>query len=205
MLYICSVARHAYTLIVAYLRPNHYLVEEIENCPSVFKHEERDIIVLVHVDDPLVRTTSEEDEDWFYTELAKRLKIKDPTRLDEDNELDYLSLSIRMNQKGNVYLSNQGTCTETVTVMTKDPQMQGKLGVPSSADLEAVHSQIPKEHGLVMTEHRVKVGWVKQLKSGRVNVNYIRTDENPADHFTKLTSSTQQKEWLDRYMAKPHD
>ena len=35
--------------------------EEIHNVASVYRHVKRDIILIVHVDDPLVRTVSEED------------------------------------------------------------------------------------------------------------------------------------------------
>ncbi len=51
----------------------------------------------------------------------------------------------------------------------------------------------------------LRSGWLKQMKDGMTSVEYIRTDDNPADHFTKLTNSRQQKDWMEKHMAREQD
>ena len=51
--------------------------KELLNVSSVFYHAERDIIVSIHVDDPLIMTKSKEDEDWFHAKLRELYDVKE--------------------------------------------------------------------------------------------------------------------------------
>jgi hypothetical protein len=74
-----------------------------ENEPCVLYNEERDLVVLVYVDD-ILADGAEEDVKWFLDSLGERFECKEDEWLDKDNPLDFLGLEISMDEE-NVYLS----------------------------------------------------------------------------------------------------
>ena len=81
--------------------------KELLNVSSVFYHAERDIIVSIHVDDPLIMTKSKEDEDWFHAKLRELYDVKEIKRLSVGNPIDYLSVKIQLHLDGSITLDNR--------------------------------------------------------------------------------------------------
>lgn len=63
------------------------------NDPCVFRHEERDLVVGMHVDDLLV-DGSREDSEWFYRVLEERFECKKPTYLGTSGSLNFVGFRI---------------------------------------------------------------------------------------------------------------
>ena len=66
-----------------------------KNEPTVFYHPQRDLLVVVYVDDLLCDSFAQEIS-WFYDLLDKRFTCKPPQYLTEDNPIDYLGCTIFM-------------------------------------------------------------------------------------------------------------
>ena len=80
---------------------------ELLNVSSVFYHPGRDIIVSLHVDDPLIMTKSKEDEDWFHAKLRELYDVKEIKRLSVGTPIDYLSVKIQLHLDGSITLDNR--------------------------------------------------------------------------------------------------
>ena len=63
------------------------------NDPCVFRHEDRDLVVGMHVDDLLV-DGSQEDSEWFYRVLEERFECKKPTYLGTSGSLNFVGFRI---------------------------------------------------------------------------------------------------------------
>ena len=74
-----------------------------ENEPCVFYHPDRDLLVLLYVDDCMA-DGNESDINWFFTELDSRFKCKEADWLSVDTPLDYLGMEITMDAE-RIYLS----------------------------------------------------------------------------------------------------
>ena len=72
--------------------------ERGENERSVFYSAQRDLLVLLYVDDCLV-DGDEEDIKWFFDELNERFECKDPDWLSEDEPLDYLGMEVSIDDE----------------------------------------------------------------------------------------------------------
>lgn len=65
------------------------------NCPCLFYHPERDIRILVYVDDVLV-DGHRVDLDWFFTEYQKRFRTTPVNWLTQDTPIDFCGIIISM-------------------------------------------------------------------------------------------------------------
>lgn len=65
------------------------------NEKSLFYHADRDLIVLIYVDDCLA-VGDEEDIKWFWSVLGERFQCKDTEWLSEDSPLDYLGMEVSL-------------------------------------------------------------------------------------------------------------
>jgi hypothetical protein len=91
---------------------SHYLTTEMgfveaSNMQSMYHHQEKQITISCHVDDPLALTRIKQHKEWFYDKLEKDFDIKGNQTLTEANPLDYLSIRISLDSKGNIRLDNQ--------------------------------------------------------------------------------------------------
>jgi hypothetical protein len=66
--------------------------ERGENAPCVLYHKERDLVVLVYVDD-ILADGREEDIKWFFDKLGDRFDCKDDEWLTPETALDFLGSS----------------------------------------------------------------------------------------------------------------
>ena len=80
---------------------------EAKNMESVYYHPERKTIVICHVDDPLVKTVSEEETEWFHEQLNRLFQMKEKKVLSNTEPMDWCSIRISLNEDGEVRLDNQ--------------------------------------------------------------------------------------------------
>jgi hypothetical protein len=88
---------------------------ELKNVSSVFYNAEKDIIVSIHVDDPLIMTTSKADEDWFHRKLREHYDVKEIKRLEVGNPIDYLSVRIQLHMDGSITMDNKEKIVQFLT------------------------------------------------------------------------------------------
>ena len=95
---------------------------ELLNAPSVFVHPGKkasklldyeddgpreEVIVLCHVDDPLIMTRSGEDEDWTHVTIEKEFDTKGRRLLTRDTVIDFLSMRLSLDKEGEVCVDNK--------------------------------------------------------------------------------------------------
>ena len=61
----------------------------------------------MHVDDPLIRTCSDDDQDWVHSMLDKHFDTKGMRKLTVDSPLDYLSIRIMLREDGKITMDNK--------------------------------------------------------------------------------------------------
>ena len=86
-----------------------------ENEPCVLYHPERDLVIMVYVDD-ILADGNEEDIKWFFDKLANKFDCKDDEWLTEDNPIDFLGMEISMDDD-NLYLSMGPYVEKMLTAM----------------------------------------------------------------------------------------
>jgi hypothetical protein len=88
--------------------------ERGKNDPCVFYHVERDLLVLLYVDDCLM-DGAEEDVQWMDALLDTRFKCKESDWLTEDNPLDYIGMDLLL--KGDrLHLSMEKYALQTIAL-----------------------------------------------------------------------------------------
>ena len=63
---------------------------ELINAPSMYYNKDRDIMLSIHVDDPIIMTSKQSSEAWFYEQLRHYFEIKDVTHLTVGNCVTFL-------------------------------------------------------------------------------------------------------------------
>ena len=102
---------------------------------SIFYHPERDLVLLLYVDDCLA-DGEEEDIDWLFNLLANRFDCKDTEELIIDSPLDYLGIEVSMDQE-HLYLSMANYIEKAIKSM--------KLEVPTREISTPIHQPIDTE------------------------------------------------------------
>ena len=74
-----------------------------ENERSCFYHEEKDLLVLIYIDDCLADGDAA-DVQWIFTELEKRFKCKSDDMVTDLITQDYLEMVIRI-EGDRIYMS----------------------------------------------------------------------------------------------------
>ena len=65
------------------------------------------IVICNHVDDPLIFCENEEDEKWIHQQLEKRFETKGRQLLKPGNPIDYLSMTLRLHENGDLSIDNR--------------------------------------------------------------------------------------------------
>jgi hypothetical protein len=89
--------------------------ERGENEPCVLYHKERDLVVLVYVDD-ILADGREEDIKWFFDKLGDRFDCKDDEWLTPETALDFLGMEISMDND-NIYMSMETYIEKMLNIM----------------------------------------------------------------------------------------
>ena len=133
----------------------------------MFYHPKRGLLVLSYVDDLLIIGESE-DIEWFLAKLVDRFKCKDPFYLTETEELDYLGIQLRMNNKG-IHLSMEDYITNAKDIM----QWKSTAKVPSTPINEPVNTDSEALNALEHKHFLTGVGMIGWLSiTARPDVSY---------------------------------
>ena len=87
-------------------------LKEVKNMQSMYYHPEKKLTVPCHVDDPLCKSENEEGRKWFHGTLDELFDTKGGKILSPAQALDYLSIRISTNDKGDIMLDNQAKIEE---------------------------------------------------------------------------------------------
>lgn len=85
--------------------PPEYLRAPAANCPCLFFHPERDLIIIVYVDDVLA-DGRQEDLDWFFAGFQERFKTTPVNWLTPSTPIDFTGIIISMDDTM-IYMSMQ--------------------------------------------------------------------------------------------------
>ena len=140
--------------------------------------KERDLVVLVYVDDILADGAGE-DIKWFFDKLATRFDCKDDEWLTPDTPLDFLGMDISMDDD-NIYMSMQTYVEKMLNAMGMSEV--SSVATPINAEIENLTPLPEHLHKLFMTGVGC-VGWC---------VNTVRLDaafahSRIAQHMAKPT------------------
>ena len=136
--------------------------ERGDNEPCALYLKERDLVVLVYVDD-ILADGAEEDIKWFFDKLATRFDCKDDEWLTPDNPLDFLGMDISMDDD-NIYMSMQTYVEKMLNAMGMSEV--SSVATPINAEIENLTPLPEHLHKLFMTGVGC-VGWC---------VNTVRLD-----------------------------
>ena len=107
--------------------------ERGKNEKSVFYHRERDLLLLLYVDDCLV-DGNEEDVNWIFELLDNRFECKEREWLSADGPLDHLGMGISMDDD-HIYLS-MAKCISTALKMLEFEDLKERA-TPISQEIYA--------------------------------------------------------------------
>ena len=151
-----------------------------ENDPSVFYHPDRDLLVLLYVDDCLA-DGEEEDIRWFFDHLAGEYDCKDTEWLSKDEPLDYLGMEIFMDDEF-LYLSMEKYIEQALDALGLADIRPAKS--PINAPIEGGS---PLDHSL-RRKFMMAVGCIGWLvNTGRPDIAYAHS--RVAQHMASPTTS----------------
>ena len=156
--------------------------ERGENEKGLFWHPERDLILLLFVDDTLAEAENEQDNDWFFDELEKRFDCKDTETLTEDTPLDYLGVNLLMDSQ-RIYMSMDSYIEKCIKTLKLGP---GKVvHVPISEAIDEDSRPLDATQVRTFLTALGMVGWTAQTVRADVAYAYSRI----AQHSAKPTES----------------
>ena len=153
-----------------------------DNEPSVFYHEEKDLLVLLYVDDVLV-DGEEADVKWFFDRLGDRFQCKEEEWLSEQSPLDYLGMEI-IQKDGRLHLSMYKYIQSMLKALTWDTLSTARAHTPISAPIEGGTPLNASQRKTFMTAVGC-VGWL--VNTGRPDVAYAAS--RIAQHLANPTTS----------------
>ena len=152
-----------------------------ENEKSIFHHPERDLLLILYVDDALV-DGEESDINWLFTAMDKRFKCKPAEWLTVDEPLDYLGMDISVDDT-HIYLSMHKYIENTLELL--DFTQLKPVRTPINADIDG-SSPILKPHMLRKFMTAVGcIGWL--CNTGRPDIAYAHS--RVAQHMANPTES----------------
>ena len=81
--------------------------KEVRNMESMYHHSEQQLTIPCHVDDPLIKSVTDEGMDWFHTNINRMFDTKGRKVLTIQMALDYLSIRISLDKLFNIRLDNE--------------------------------------------------------------------------------------------------
>ena len=148
----------------------------------MFWHPERDLILLLFVDDTLAEAENEHDVDWFFDKLEGRFDCKETEELAEDSPLDYLGVNLMMDGQ-RLYLSMDSYIEKCMKILKLEP---GKfVPVPISEAIDEDSKPLDETQVRTFLTALGMVGWTAQTVRADVAYAYSRI----AQHSAKPTES----------------
>ena len=146
----------------------------------MFYHPDRDLLVLLYVDDCLA-DGEEEDIRWFFDHLASEYECKDTEWLSKDEPLDYLGMEIFMDDEF-LYLSMEKYIEQALDALGLADIRPAKS--PINAPIEGWS---PLDHSL-RRKFMMAVGCIGWLvNTGRPDIAYAHS--RVAQHMASPTTS----------------
>ena len=136
----------------------------------MYYHAEKDVIVVVHVDDFLVTGDGEALKD-LYHELSKRFEIKKTMLSLEDNvETSYLNRTLRVTENGIEIIGDQ----KHSDILLKEWGLQGQskeVNTPSLKELEDNHNSGEELQGELATKVRRSIARINYMAQDRPDLS----------------------------------
>ena len=148
------------------------------NEPCLFHHQERDLVLLLYVDD-ILADGEPADVEWFFQTLAERFNCKDPEYLTMESGLDYLGMMLSMDSD-NIYMDmekyiDNACATIGVTVKGKTPEVP----MTSPIDAESSEKCTPQQVREFLTALGM-LGWLANTVRMDVAYAYSRIAQHSA-------------------------
>ena len=146
-----------------------------QNEPSVYYHEERDLLVMTFVDDLLIDGYPEHIN-WFLDELEQRFDCKDPDMVEEGVSLDYLGMEI-MRKDNVIYLSMEKYIENAIRIL----DIKGRTPtVPISEPIDTTTTPLtPQEKKKFLTALGM-LGWLAGTVRCDISYAYSRIAQHSA-------------------------
>ena len=81
--------------------------KKVRNMESMYRHSEQQLTIPCHVDDPLIKSVTDEGMDWFHTDINRMFDTKGRNMLTIQMALDHLSIRISLDKLFNIRLDNE--------------------------------------------------------------------------------------------------
>ena len=148
------------------------------NEPCLFHHQERDLVLLLYVDD-ILADGEPADVEWFFQILAERFNCKDPEYLTMESGLDYLGMMLSMDSD-NIYLDmekyiDNACATIGVTSKGRTPEVP----MTSPIDSESSEKCTPEQVREFLTALGM-LGWLANTVRMDVAYAYSRIAQHSA-------------------------
>ena len=137
--------------------------KEIKNIESMYYHPEKKVTISCHVDDPIVKSHSQEACDWFHDSIEKVLDCKSRKILSVDQPALHLKY----------------VCEEM--------QLPIEDAVPIQVDAGAAMGFIHNTATVGRMKHiDLRESWIDIMRSKKLKYSRVAGTDNPADFFTKI-------------------
>ena len=152
-----------------------------DNEPCVFYHPDRDLLVVLYVDDCLA-DGQEEDITWIFDLMDERFACKDAEWLDIDSPLDYLGMDISMDQEY-IYLSMAKYIDTALELLgwTELKPVSTPINQPVDPDSKALKAEQRQQFMTAMG----CLGWLSN--TGRPDISYSHS--RIGQHMAQPTQS----------------
>ena len=148
----------------------------------VFYHTERDLTLLLYVDD-ILADGEPADVDWIMTLLEERFNCKDREYLTVNEALDYLGMLISMDSE-NIYLSMEKYIDNVCQILGIDGGRTPDTPMVKAIIAEGSPPLVPEEFKIFLTGNGM-LGWLAQTVRLDVAQPYSRI----AQHSAKPTKA----------------
>ena len=140
-----------------------------DNEPSVFHHPERDLLVLLYVDDVLM-DGFDEDVDWLDAEMDQRFTCKPIEKLTKDTPIDHLGCDISMDDD-HIYLSMKTYIQSVISLFELDhcPKAETPINEPIDPESESLPPNLSKWFMMGVGS----IGWI--ANTGRPDIKYFHS------------------------------
>lgn len=179
---------------------------EVQNTHSLYYNSTRQIILSMHVDDPLIRTRTQADQDWIHSMLDKRFDTKGIRRLTVDSPLDYLSIRIMLHDDGKITMDNHDKieaflkthgmleCNPVTTPLTKQMLLDTELGDQTPMDEDAKEKYqaivgdgiwlVATTHPVLATSCSILAGYgsAPPVAAGALSTHFLRYMQHVKGH-----------------------
>ena len=145
-----------------------------ENERSCFYHEEKDLLILLYVDDCLAHGDAA-DVQWIFTELEKRFKCKSEDMITDIITQDYLGMVIRI-EGDRIYMSMAKYIENACRIL----KIEGMSWVPINQPIDTDSPVLSAKGQTDFLTAVGMLGWLAQTVRVVVSYTYSRIAQHSA-------------------------